>query len=173
MMNRESWDVFYVKLCELYATRSKDESTKLGCIITQGNTLVSAGYNCFPRGINDALSERQGRDIKYYYFSHAEANALSNALRNGTSVFGCTLYLPKWLPCADCSRLIIQSGIKEVVSPDFSIPDRWIDSSYHGMVMLTEAEVKVRNVDTELASNTTILKALDIRKKYLRGGELA
>lgn len=144
---RESWDDFFVSLCNLWSTRSKDKSTKIGCVIVSGldnRTVVSQGYNCYPRGINDNLCYRQDRKFKYNYFSHAEANALSNALRNNTPVYDATLYLNKWLPCSDCARLIIQSGIHEIVTPYVDIPDRWLDNTAHSLLMLTECRIPIR-----------------------------
>lgn len=159
-VERISWDQYFIEQCNLIATRSKDQNTKIGCVIvsnTDNKTIVSQGYNCFPRGINDTPPYRQDRKYKYHYFSHAEANALSNALRNNTSVYKGTLYLNQWIPCADCARLIIQSGIKTVVTPDMTIPERWRENTLHSLLMLREADVFVSYPDSKMLDETTTL----------------
>jgi dCMP deaminase len=97
----------YMNMCYEVAERSPDESTRSGCYIAdQDNTPISFGYNGFPRGIENT-PERQERPLKYQYFEHAE--------RKGTSCLGAKLYI-NWLPCTDCARGIIQSGISEVIA---------------------------------------------------------
>lgn len=171
---RETWDQYFIKQCELIATRSKDQSTQIGCVIVKGapdyKTIVSQGYNCFPRGIKDDVPYRQDRRYKYNYFSHAEANALSNALRNNTSVNGCYLYINKWIPCADCSRLIIQSGIKTVITPDMTIPERWRDNNLHSLLMLHEAGVFVEYPNQSGINRT--LEMLSELSEYITDIEL-
>lgn len=78
----------------------------------------SAGYNGFPRNVNDTIEYRHDRPLKYEFTEHAERNAIYNAARVGVPLSGCTLYLNWWpLPCADCARAVIQSGITSVVGP--------------------------------------------------------
>lgn len=144
---REPWDEHFLSLAKLIGARSKDTSTQIGCIIIRGRDIVSTGYNGFPRGVDDTPPERHERPIKYMFVSHAEENAILNALRNGTSVVGCTLYIPKWLPCATCARLIIQSGISEVVTGEMIIPERWAESFNIGLTMMNEAGVRVREYE--------------------------
>jgi dCMP deaminase len=99
------------------AARSKDPRTKTGCIVVGPNHEIrSTGYNGFPRGVRDILPERWDRDSgeKYFWVEHAERNAIYNAARCGTATEGCTIYV-NWLPCMDCGRAIIQSGIRRVV----------------------------------------------------------
>jgi dCMP deaminase len=140
------WDAYFIELCRHLATLSKDQSTKLGCVIVGPAREVRAtGYNSFPRGIDDDVQSRQERPQKYLYFEHAERNALYHAARVGIPVSGCSLYC-QWLPCADCARAIIQTGIVEVVVVDMSMPDRWNDSVKAGAEMLKEAGVLVRPV---------------------------
>jgi dCMP deaminase len=114
IIQRPSWDEMYMTMCYLVASRSRDASTHSGCVIVApDNTIRAVGYNGFPRGIEDT-PERQERPLKYQYFEHAERNALYNAGRNGVPVVGCKLYI-NWLPCSDCIRGVIQSGIKELI----------------------------------------------------------
>lgn len=113
--NIPGWDEYFMSLCYLVAMRSKDTSTKSGCVIVgPGKEILSTGYNSLPRGMDDSLEERYQRPLKYEFFEHCERNAIYNAARNGVSLLGSTLYV-NWLPCMDCARAIIQAGISEVV----------------------------------------------------------
>ena len=143
---RPSWDDTFLDICGVISKRSKDERTQLGSVIVGPcKEIRSVGYNCFPRGINDDVPERQSREggYKYLWFSHAERNALDNALRMGTPTLGCTCYVPAH-PCADCARGLIQAGIKEVVVASHIVPLRFKDNCEASSTMFQEAGVLVR-----------------------------
>jgi dCMP deaminase len=111
-----SWDECFMRIANIMALRSKDPSTQVGTVIaSQNNVVVGLGYNGFPRGIeNDQLPwEREGElhETKYAYICHAEENAIYNA--NGDTE-GCKLYTGLF-PCNECTKAMIQNGIKEVV----------------------------------------------------------
>jgi dCMP deaminase len=147
-MARPSWDDTFIEICGVLAKRSKDENTKVGCVIVgPDHEIRSVGYNCFPRGLNDTLPERQQRPAKYTYFEHAERNAAYNAARIGVPLKGCICYIPG-LPCADCARGLIQCGITEVVSGSNVIPERWRAGCEPALVMLEEAGVLIRLPNT-------------------------
>jgi len=102
-------------MAELIATWSKDQSRQCGAVIVDSrNAVLSLGWNGFPRGINDHLEERQERPAKYLWMEHAERNAIYNAASNGIQLKGSTIYVT-WMPCADCTRAIIQSGISTII----------------------------------------------------------
>ncbi len=156
-MTIPTWDDYYINLCKTIATRSKDNSTQLGAVIVDKyNTLLSQGYNSFPRGINDSLKSRQLRPNKYYYFEHAERNAIYNACRSGISLLNSKLYVP-WLPCSDCARAIIQSGIKEVIIENNFVEERWQESAIPSLYMFLEAEIKVRLPNSNINEIDNIL----------------
>ena len=145
--SRPSWDATFLAMCNLLAQRSKDQNTQVGAVLVGPDHEVrSVGYNCFPRGIDDDLPERQVRPYKYHFFSHAEENAICNAARVGIPCKGCTLYLP-CIPCSTCARLIIQSGIREVIC---SVTQPWRDTPEinemcdASLVMFNEAGVFIR-----------------------------
>ncbi len=105
-----------MKIAHVIADRSKDPSTQAGAVIVDKNNIVlGLGYNGFPRGIdNDKFTwEREGDFIntKYAYVCHAEENAVYNASKDteGGKIY-CTLF-----PCNECSKTIIQNGIKEII----------------------------------------------------------
>lgn len=110
-----SWDKKFMGLANYIATWSKDPSTKVGAVIVNSDKrVVSLGYNGFPQGVDDSVVERYERPLKYKYTEHSERNAIFSAARLGVSLVGCTIYC-NYLPCADCARAIIQSGITRVV----------------------------------------------------------
>lgn len=117
------WDHFFIEMAALIATKSKDPSTKVGCILVgEDNQVLSIGYNGFPRGVSgddDPQGERWKRPIKYEFVEHAERNAIFNAALTGISLKGARAYL-NWepTPCAPCTRAFIQAGIVEIVGPN-------------------------------------------------------
>lgn len=130
----------------LNAMASKDPRTKIGAIIVgPDNEIRSSGYNGFPRGCDDDVEERYVHPEKYYWFEHAERNAIYNAARIGVSTRGCTLYTQA-IPCADCARAIIQSGIKKIVIHkgfEFTSTPKWLESIERSKIMLAECGVEV------------------------------
>ena len=88
------WVKRFFRLANEVATWSKDPSTKVGAVIVGENKqIISQGYNGFPRGVDDTEERYNNREIKYKMVVHAEMNAILNALYNGSSVKGATLYV--------------------------------------------------------------------------------
>ncbi len=101
----------------LSSMRSKDPNTCVGaCIVSKENKILSLGYNGMPIGCSDDEFpwERTGEplDTKYLYVCHAELNALLNY--SGNKLEGARIYTTLF-PCNECTKAIIQSGIKEVI----------------------------------------------------------
>lgn len=108
------WNVAFMQQAQLMSTRSKDPSTKVGCIIVSPDRFVlSEGYNGFPRGVADTPERLNDRAQKYPRVVHAEANAIINAGRNGAKIDGSILYVTQ-PPCPNCAKMIANAGIKEV-----------------------------------------------------------
>ena len=143
------WDTRWLELAGNTGSWSKDRSTKVGCVIVgPARQILAAGYNGFPRGVNDDLDERHERPEKYLWTEHAERNAIYNAARHGVSLQDAVIYVP-WFPCADCARAIIQSGLSSLVTMKLtsgSLQDRWKDHHKVAEIMLAEAGVAVRFV---------------------------
>ena len=100
-------------MAQLVGSWSEDPSRKVGAVLVgQANEVRSIGFNGFPRGVagnvDDRFSQENGE--KYYWFEHAERNAIFNAARVGISTLDCKLYSTLF-PCSDCLRALIQSGI--------------------------------------------------------------
>lgn len=144
--NSMGWDEYFCSLIAVVAKKSKDPTTKHGCVIVgPEHEIRSTGYNGMPRGVDDNIPARSERPEKYLWFEHAERNAIYNAARNGTPLSGCVLYITGW-PCVDCTRALIQVGIKGVIIHDLNIEstkERWGDSIKRSKVMLEETGVFV------------------------------
>ena len=115
--NYISWDEYFMGVALLSGHRSKDPNTQVGaCIVNVQNKIVGAGYNGLPTGCNDEEFpwNKTGDFLqtKYPYVCHAELNAILNNI--GMDLSGCRIYTALF-PCNECSKAIIQCGIKEVI----------------------------------------------------------
>jgi len=141
------WTKYFLEIAEQVKLKSKDQSTQIGAVIVgKDKEIRSTGYNSFPRGLDDNKSERQERPEKYFWFEHAERNAIYNAARVGTPLDGTTIYLTSGLPCADCARAIINSGIKKVYCKSVCTTKnkkKWHESQEKALQMLKECDVEV------------------------------
>lgn len=149
-----NWIEYFRNLANNVKLKSKDIKTQIGAVIVgEDNEIVSTGYNSFPRGLDDTIVERQERPEKYYWFEHAERNAIYNAARIGVSTKGTTMYLSHWFPCADCARGIINAGITTLYCDrpdDTSKSSSYIESFKRSREMLLEADVKICFYEDEL-----------------------
>lgn len=144
----DKWDDYFLRICSSASRLSKDQSTQLGAVIVGPDKEIrSTGYNSFPRGIEDHFDYRQQRPQKYFYFEHAERNAIYNAGRVGVPLKGSTLYC-KWPPCADCARACIQVGIVEIVYEEMPTNrPGWMESFAAAQEMLNEAGIRLRRIN--------------------------
>ncbi len=111
-----SWNEYFMGIAGLSSMRSKDSRTQVGtCIVSQDNKILSVGYNGMPTGVKDDDMpwgyEGDALNTKYFYVCHAELNAILN--HSGSSLSGAKLYTTLF-PCNECTKAIIQAGIKEV-----------------------------------------------------------
>lgn len=139
-------DQIFAELAQIFSTASKDRFTQVGAIIVgPDDEIRSAGYNGFPRGVNDDVEERHLRPEKYLWSIHAERNAIDNAARAGTSTKGCRIYVPRLFPCPQCSGSIINCGITEVITcqPDLELA-KWGEEFKRSIAMFEEAGIIVR-----------------------------
>ena len=144
------WVEYFYNIAEQVKEKSKDNRTKIGAVIVgKDKEIVSTGYNSFPRGIDDWKPERQERPEKYYWFEHAERNAIYNAARIGVSTKGCTMYLTCGMVCADCARAIINAGIVRIFLKrgGGAKSDKWLESAARSEMMFEEAGVSVQYYD--------------------------
>ena len=145
-----NWDEYFINIAEQVKLKSKDKRTQIGVVVVgKDNEIVSTGYNSFPRGINDNLNERQERPEKYFWFEHAERNAIYNAARIGVSTLGTTMYMTCGMSCSDCARAIINSGVSKIVlrKGKGAKGNKWNESAERSMKMFEEAGVIVEYYD--------------------------
>ena len=114
-----SWDEYFKALAKLSSYRSKDPSTQVGAyIVSDDKRILSIGYNGAPNGFDDEKFpwKREGDNLntKYFYVCHAEMNAILNYRGSRKDLQGATIYIDLF-PCNECSKLIIQSGIKHII----------------------------------------------------------
>lgn len=123
-----TWDDWFFALAETVSKKSKDRSTKVGCVLVgPDNEIRSVGYNGFPRGVDDNNEKWHERPKKYFVTTHAEINAICNAALVGISTKGCTAYI-NLPPCSKCALALVQAGIKSIrfLCPvDYEGIDRW------------------------------------------------
>lgn len=120
MQKREnylSWDEYFMAVALLSAQRSKDPNTQVGaCVANAQNRIVGVGYNGFPAGCPDETLPwgREGNflDTKYPYVCHAELNAVLNSISRDLT--NCRIYVGLF-PCNECTKVILQSGISEII----------------------------------------------------------
>jgi dCMP deaminase len=141
-----NWKEYFRGIAHQVKLKSKDRYTQIGAVVVgSDNQIVSTGYNSFPRGIDDSVDERQERPEKYYWFEHAERNSLYNAALIGVSTKGCTMYLTCGIPCSDCARGIINSGISKIVCERVggAVGNLWDEHAKRSIEMFNEAGVKI------------------------------
>jgi len=142
-----NWTEYFLNIAEQVKLKSKDESTQIGAVIVgEDNEVLSTGYNSFPRGMDDSKQERQERPEKYFWFEHAERNAIYNAARVGTALKNSTIYLTSGVPCMDCSRGIVNSGIKVIWCKRTCTTknkEKWEESQLKSIQLLNECGVQV------------------------------
>lgn len=138
-----NWDKRFIDLAKEIAKWSKDPSTKCGAVaVGDKGQILAQGFNGFPRGVFDLPDRYDDRPTKYKYVVHAEMNVIYNASYSGVSLNGATLYVSGLPICSECSKGIIQVGIKRVVMEYQDLPDKWAKSWELSKEMFNEAGVQ-------------------------------
>ena len=132
------YDKAYLRLATSWAMLSYCQRKKVGAIIVKDSVIISDGYNGTPAGFDNSCENDIGET--HWYVLHAEANAILKVAKSTNNTDGSTLYLTH-SPCKDCSKLILQSGIKRVV-----YMDAYKDIS--GLTFLTNAGVVITQINT-------------------------
>jgi dCMP deaminase len=133
------FDKSYMEMAFVWAKNSYCERRKVGALIVKDRMIISDGYNGTPAGFEN-ICEEEGNVTKPYVL-HAEANALTKVAKSNNSSEGATLYVTD-SPCMECSKLIIQSGIKRVVyTREYRITD--------GLDLLKRAGVELVRLNFE------------------------
>lgn len=109
---QERYDHAYLKMATEWAKLSHCARKQVGALIVKQGMIISDGYNGTPSGFPNSCEDDQGET--QWYVLHAEANAITKVARSNNSAEGSTLYITL-SPCKECSKLILQAGIKRVV----------------------------------------------------------
>lgn len=108
-------DLVYLRMAEIWGTNSHCIRMKVGCLVVKDKSIISDGYNGSPSGFPNQCEDEN--NITLPYILHAEANAITKLAKSTNSSDGATVYITA-SPCFECSKLIVQSGIKRVVFKD-------------------------------------------------------
>ena len=104
-------DLRYLRMAQIWAENSYCERRKVGALIVKDKMIISDGYNGTPAGFENVCEDEN--HLTKPYVLHAEANAITKIARSGNNSEGATLYVTD-APCIECSKLIIQAGIRRV-----------------------------------------------------------
>lgn len=133
MDKQELLDKRYLRMAAIWAENSYCKRRQVGCLLVKDKMIISDGYNGTPTGFENDCETEDNRSKAYVL--HAEANAITKVAKSSNSSEGSTLYVTD-SPCIECSKLIIQAGIKRVV---YSRAYRLTD----GIDLLERAGIKV------------------------------
>lgn len=137
MYMMEKFDARYMEMAAVWAKNSYCRRRQVGALLVKDRMIISDGYNGTPSGFENVCEDENG--VTKPYVLHAEANAITKVAKSGNSSDGATLYVTA-APCIECSKLIIQAGIRRVVFRDeYRLTD--------GVDLLTRAGIEVEKVD--------------------------
>lgn len=135
----EKFDLSYLEMARIWAQNSYCRRRQVGALIVKDRMIISDGYNGTPSGFENICEDENG--VTKPYVLHAEANAITKVAKSGNNSKDATLYVTA-APCLECSKLIIQSGIRRVVYRDeYRLTD--------GVDLLRKAGIEVEKVDEE------------------------
>ena len=130
-------DQRYLKMAEIWAQNSYCKRRKVGALLLKDKMIISDGYNGTPSGFENECEDEENKTKTYVL--HAEANAITKVAKSGNSSLGATLYVTS-SPCIECSKLIIQAGIKRVVfTNNYRLED--------GINLLKRANIEVEQIE--------------------------
>ena len=124
-------------MAEVWARNSYCKRRQVGALLVKDNMIISDGYNGTPAGFENICEDENG--VTKPYVLHAEANAITKVAKSGNNSCGATLYVTA-SSCLECSKLIIQAGIRRVVYKDeYRLTD--------GVDLLRRAGIEVEKID--------------------------
>ena len=133
MDKKDTLDHRYLRMALIWAENSYCARRQVGALIVKDKMIISAGFNGTPSGFENICEDEDGNTIPYVL--HAEANAITKIARSGNNSDGATLYVTDE-PCIECSKLIIQAGIRRVVyAREYRL--------HEGLALLKRANVEV------------------------------
>ncbi len=133
MDKKDTLDHRYLRMALIWAENSYCARRQVGALIVKDKMIISDGFNGTPSGFENICEDEDGNTIPYVL--HAEANAITKIARSGNNSDGATLYVTDE-PCIECSKLIIQAGIRRVVyAREYRL--------HEGLTLLKRANVEV------------------------------
>lgn len=139
---QQKLDIRYLRMAKIWAENSYCKRRQVGALVVKDQMIISDGYNGTPSGFDNVCEEN---NVTLPYVLHAEANAITKLARSSNNSDGATLYVTD-APCIECSKLIIQAGIKRVVyARNYRLDD--------GMRLLKQAniEVEYKNIEDNVS----------------------
>lgn len=166
------WDEYFMQIAEAVAAKSKDPSSKMGCVIVdEHKRVVSLGYNGLVQGSDESKMTLTERPMKYYFAIHSEMNALIFAHQDLT---GCTIY-NRVATCDNCLKYCLQAGIKRFVYKELRVHSHSADPA-RSMTNIETDEAVIRllvsmpGVETlNLSNGKTYIE--DLLDSYDQGSE--
>ena len=157
MDKQKEWDKYFMKIAETVAEKSKDPSSKMGCVIVDENKrVVSLGYNGLIQGADESKMTLSERPMKYYFSIHSEMNAVLYARRDLT---GCTIY-NRVATCENCLKYCLQAGIKRFVYEELRVHSH-----------STDPKKSMTNVETDEAVIRLLASMPDVQTLNLSNGK--
>ena len=132
-------DLRYLRMAQIWAENSYCKRRQVGALVVKDQMIISDGFNGTPSGFENICEEN---NVTLPYVLHAEANAITKLSRSSNNSDGATLYVTD-APCIECSKLIIQAGIKRVVyAREYRLHD--------GITLLQQAKIKVEHLNPNI-----------------------
>lgn len=157
-MFNECWNIRFLQLARLISTWAKDPSTKTGAVIVaEDKSIISVGFNGFPKGMPDTPETYANREEKYSRIIHCEVNALLFA--NRERVEGASLYTWPFMSCDRCVVQMLQAGIKRFVAPEATEEqlERWGKAFNKTKQYISECNATIIEIPRSLIDNAKIL----------------
>lgn len=133
-------DIRYLRMAQIWSENSYCHRRQVGALIVKDKMIISDGYNGTPSGFENVCEDEN--NVTKPYVLHAEANAITKIARSGNNSEGSTLYVTD-SPCIECSKLIIQAGIRRVVySREYRLSD--------GIDLLRRAGIETEFIDCSI-----------------------
>ncbi len=157
-MNKQTeWDEYFMNIAEAVAAKSKDPSSKMGCVIVDKNKrVVSLGYNGMIQGSDESKMTLSERPMKYYFAIHSEMNAVIFAHQDLT---GCTLY-NRVATCENCLKYCLQAGIKRFVYRELRVHSH-----------STDPKKSMTNIETDEAVIRLLASMPEVKTLNLTNGK--
>lgn len=157
MSKQSDWDEYFMNIAEAVAAKSKDPSSKMGCVVVDRNKrVVSLGYNGMIQSADESKMTLSERPMKYYFVIHSEMNAILFAHQDLT---GCTIY-NRVATCENCLKHCLQAGIRRFVYRELRVHSH-----------STDPKKSMTNIETDEAVIRLLTSMPDVKTLNLTNGK--